>query len=247
MKKLAILFILLSSAAFLTSCQSDKASVNAQTGLGGSMARFTLTGDHLYIAENNSLEIINVTDPRNPTYVGETELDVFTETIFPYKDMLFMGTPNGMLIYSIANPEAPYQLSFYQHILGCDPVVVQDDIAYVSVNAGTQCRQGSVPILEAVDVSDPSNPEVLSQFFPEASLGLGVDDSVLFHCRGDYGLALYKTNLPDTMYQTGILPNIHAWDVIPFNNILLVIGQNGLYQYDYSDPNNLALLSQLPQ
>ena len=37
-----------------------------------------------------------------------------------------------------------------------------------------------------------------------------------------------------------------ALDVIPINNVLLMIAEDGLYQYDYSDINNLELLSVIP-
>ena len=37
--------------------------------------------------------------------------------------------------------------------------------------------------------------------------------------------------------------NIEATDVIPINGIAMVIGDDGIYQYDYSDTENLSLLS----
>jgi hypothetical protein len=40
--------------------------------------------------------------------------------------------------------------------------------------------------------------------------------------------------------------DINTFDVIPFNNVLMMIGDDGLYQYDYSDISNLALLSVIP-
>ena len=39
-------------------------------------------------------------------------------------------------------------------------------------------------------------------------------------------------------YQT-----INAHDVIPFNNVLMMIGSDGIFQYNYSDPKNIKLLS----
>jgi hypothetical protein len=34
--------------------------------------------------------------------------------------------------------------------------------------------------------------------------------------------------------------------VIPLDNVLMMIGADGLFQYDYSDPANIKLLSHLP-
>jgi hypothetical protein len=40
-------------------------------------------------------------------------------------------------------------------------------------------------------------------------------------------------------------PSIQAFDVIPVGNILVLIGENGLYQYDYSNVKNITLLSSI--
>ena len=40
--------------------------------------------------------------------------------------------------------------------------------------------------------------------------------------------------------------NLKAYDVIPYNNILIMIAQDGIYQYDYADLQNIRLLSKIP-
>ena len=39
--------------------------------------------------------------------------------------------------------------------------------------------------------------------------------------------------------------NINAFDVIPINGVLMMIGEGGLYQYDYSDLDDITMLSQI--
>ena len=38
-------------------------------------------------------------------------------------------------------------------------------------------------------------------------------------------------------------PDIKAFDVIPIGGVLVLIGDDGLYQYNYSDVKNISLLS----
>jgi hypothetical protein len=40
---------------------------------------------------------------------------------------------------------------------------------------------------------------------------------------------------------------VHAFDVItlPYSNVVMVIGEDGLYQYDATDKNNLVELSKI--
>jgi len=40
--------------------------------------------------------------------------------------------------------------------------------------------------------------------------------------------------------------NNYAWDVIPFNGILMMIGSDGFYQYDYENIRNIIFLSKIP-
>ncbi len=72
-------------------------------------------------------------------------------------------------------------------------------------------------------------------------------DEILFVCDGTSGLKIYDASNPMTLgsnlikQYTGITP----YDVIPLGNILVLIGTEGLYQYDYSDINNIQLLSSI--
>ena len=38
-------------------------------------------------------------------------------------------------------------------------------------------------------------------------------------------------------------PDIQAYDVIPLNGVLMLIGDDGLHQYDYTDLSDIKLLS----
>ena len=40
-------------------------------------------------------------------------------------------------------------------------------------------------------------------------------------------------------------PNINALDVIPLDNLLFTIGDEGFYIYDYSNLENITLLSKI--
>lgn len=78
--------------------------------------------------------------------------------------------------------------------------------------------------------------------------GLGIDNKTLFVCDGNDGLKVYNaTNVMQIgNNQVAHFNNIQATDVIPFNNRLLMIGEDGLYQYDYSNIQNITQLSRIP-
>jgi DNA-binding transcriptional MerR regulator len=168
------------------------------------------------------------------------------ETIFSYKDNMFMGTPTGMLIYSVKDPLKPTYASSVQHVFGCDPVVVDNDLAYVTVHSeANRCGQSANELM-VVDVSDVSNPKQLVSYTMTSPKGLGIDNGKLFIC--DDGLKIYKITEPQTLMANKIaqFKDMAGFDVIAYNNIVMMIAEDGIYQYDYSNENLIKYLSKIP-
>ena len=79
--------------------------------------------------------------------------------------------------------------------------------------------------------------------------GLSVTDETLFLCEGDFGLKVYSTE-DNTRIDKNLLDQISSiasYDVIALNNgdHLIVVGEDGIYQYDASDRENLSELSRI--
>ena len=72
--------------------------------------------------------------------------------------------------------------------------------------------------------------------------GLGIKNNLLFVCDGSSGLKVYdKTDVGDIKLLNHF-DYINTYDVIPLENSLLMIGDNTLFQYEYSD-DGIELLS----
>ena len=213
-------------------------------GLNGSMSRFAIYKNFLYTVLNNQLGIFNI-EADAPVQMGENfYVGWNVETIFSYKDCMFMGTPTGMLIYSVADPVKPVFQSSLQHFYGCDPVVVENDKAYITVRSGNNCGQNSNELF-VVDVSDVKKPKQLVSYSMTSPKGLGIDNGILFLC--DDGLKVYDATDPMIMMSKKLAhyQGMDGYDVIPFNNTLMMIASDGIYQYDYSNLNNIKQLSKL--
>ncbi len=215
-------------------------------GTAGSMSLFTIVGDYLYVMSEDRLQPFNLSAASSPTVEQAVGVWGNVETLFPYKDYIFMGTPTGMIVYGTANPAAPNYISGFSHARGCDPVVVQDDVAYVTVRSGGPCG-GTINQMDVIDVSDIYNPVLMNSFSMKNPHGLGIDGNLLFVCDGDAGLKVYDATDPITSGDNLLekFKNIQASDVIPLGTVAIVIGDDGIYQYDYSDPTDLQLLSKI--
>lgn len=238
-----------SEIAVLRQAQVDLINSSpTSAGVGGSMARFTVAGDHLYTVDLSTLRTFDISDIDQPVAGVTNEINWGVETIFPYEDKLFVGAQNGMHIFSVSNPNSPAFLSTYEHITSCDPVVVQDDIAYVTLRGGTECN-GFTNQLEIIDVANPSAPQLLEVYPMLNPHGLGIDGSCLFVCEGEFGLKMFDAEDITAIDQnlTQHFEGFHAYDVIPIGGTLMLIGNDGLYQYTYDcELGEIAQLSALP-
>jgi hypothetical protein len=217
-------------------------------GVGGSMARFITYDDYLYALESSwKLKSINIADTDNLRVENEISLWGNVETLFIADQHLYVGTSNGMHILDLVNPKAPNFLSSYTHITACDPVVVEGDRAYVTLRSGNTCG-GTQDLLEVIDISNKLEPKRLSSFTTSKPYGLGIDNGVLFVCEGSYGLKVYDASYESsiTSHMIASFPGINAYDVIPMEDFLFMIGEDGFYIYDYSDLNNITILGSLP-
>ena len=217
-------------------------------GIGGSMARFGLYNDYLYVVDNATLFMFDVKNPESPSDIGKQNVGWDIETMFIYDGHMFFGTQSGMQIYSLEVPTVPTHVGSFWHVTSCDPVVISDGFAYITLRGGTRCGS-NVNRLDVLKLSDNYMDNQLLASYPlHGPYGLGIDDQTLFICDGDAGLKVYdvadKTHIDD--HQIASFSNINTFDVIPFNNYLFMIGDDGFYQYDYSDLKNIHQISFIP-
>ncbi|MBK7410196.1 MAG: hypothetical protein IPJ40_20355 [Saprospirales bacterium] len=219
-------------------------------GVGGSMARFTLSNGHLYTVDDFNLRVFSLAAPLQPSLVNTVSMGWGIETIFPYDHYLFIGSTNGMYIYDNANATAPGYIAQLAHANACDPVFVSGNYAYVTLREGTFC-EGFDNQLDLVNISNIYSPYVEKTFPMENPHGLSINDNTLFLCEGAHGLKVFDISDPLKLDKNRLdyIKNIDAYDVISVpgkDNVLLLIGKDGFYQYDSSKPDNLKLLSKIP-
>lgn len=213
-------------------------------GFGGSMARFGIKDKVLYIVDHNNLKIFDISNKTNPVKFSDMYPGWNVETMFLTGNSMFLGTSTGMIIYDISIPLYPSSKSFFNHARSCDPVIVEDTLAYVTLRSGTTCG-GNINCLDVINVKNLTKPVMLMSYPMTNPHGLGKSGDLLFICDGNSGLKIYDSSDPKTITSHLIYqyPNINSYDVIPIGNLLVMIGEDGLFQYDYSDIRNIRLLS----
>ena len=215
----------------------------APAGIAGSYARFGLHNEFLYTVDNTWLRTWSVAAPcpvrRDSVAVGWN-----VETIFPWKDKLFIGSQTGVFVFNNSNPAHPVQEARFDHASGCDPVVCDDKYAYVTIHDGTTCN-GTFNQLDLIGIENLPSASLLKTYPMTRPFGLSVTNEHLFLC--DDGLKIFDKTDPLDLRQLSHLKSIKAYDVIAFSDShLLLVGDAGFYQFDVSDPANPRQMSLLP-
>ncbi len=243
---LSCLFLL----TFLSSCiesNFNDFNVGGNTSSGGSLASFTIVNNHLYAVNSTSIIPIDISDLAKPEPLEIVTIGTGIETIFPYKDQLFIGSNSALFIYDISDPEVPVRTTFFQHATGCDPVVVKDDYAYVTIRDGVSCNNFfRLNVLDIINVADPFNTFLVREIPLTNPRGLatGCNDK-LFVCDGPSGLLQFDITDPEDPVLDTTYAQFTANDVLIRDDLLILTGADGIYQFRCTD-EELLLLSNVP-
>ncbi len=217
-------------------------SFTGLTGIGGSLARFTIVDDYLYTVDQTNLFSFNIS-ATCPKLSNKSVIGWNIETIYPYGGNLFIGSTSGMFIYTLTNPGMPVFASQLQHWSSCDPVVVEGDVAYVTLHGGTACG-GFTNQLDIINVKSIYSPILLKTYPMSYPLGLSVYNNTLYLC--DDGLKIYNVSDWKNIQLQSHVPIVDTYDVILLSEShLILVGSKGLYQYDVTLKNKPELLSLL--
>jgi len=175
---------------------SNSSGVSSQSqGISGSITKFSLLNNFLYVMDGNNLKPFDLSAPTRPSNSNDVYIWREVETLFAYNDHIFMGTTTGMLIYETSNRNAPTQKGIIHHARACDPVVVDGDYAYVTLRTGTACS-GQQNQLDVIDVSNYALPELKKTYSLKNPHGLGIRNNTLYVCDGSDGLKIFDATDP---------------------------------------------------
>lgn len=239
---------------FIFGCEKSNnytgAFAGGGTGQGGSLARFTIMGNHLYTVDHENLNVFDITSGGQPVFKRTVPVGFEIETIFPFRDKLFIGSTTMVHIFSIADPANPQKLSEAispEVMRRCDPVVAKDSVAFATLRTNGPCG-GTQSILAVYDIRDITRPVQRGSFPVWEPYGLGYSGNTLYVCDGLQGLVVFDISSPfqpshvNTISSQG---NSRFIDVIPYNNLLVAWVTDGMMLYDITDKQSPVLIKKI--
>lgn len=230
-----VILVIATCVGFVSCTKEGALASNASAGKGGSLTRFTITGNYLYAVDNHYLYAYSLINPTKPEKVYTSPLNFDIETIYPYNNYLFLGTKTGLYIYSIDTASKPRLIGEAKHARSCDPVVANDSVAFVTLKGSNNCGP-AISGLYIHDIKNITQPILKKTVELPNPVGLGLQDSVLYVCCGNAGLKVFNVNKP---YSPGLISTQSDGvyiDVIPYNGTLICFVEDGIILYDITNP-----------
>ncbi|MHA2053093.1 MAG: LVIVD repeat-containing protein, partial [Candidatus Hodarchaeales archaeon] len=161
---------------------------NPPIPLSGS-AECVAFSDYVFLGDSYGLVILDVTIPASPTEVGVCRVYDFTEGVDVENGHAFFASYSGLTIvsYDPNNPSSPSVVGFLATTGDAYDVDVINDYAYIADGSNG---------LVIIDISTPSNPQVIGQIGTTNALGVFINGSSAYIADGQDGLAIIDISNP---------------------------------------------------
>lgn len=151
------------------------------------------------------------------------------------------------ILFDLSNPSSIPQISVLENRASCDKFIFKNQIAYVISQGGGFCGN-PVSKLDLLDISNSGAPSVISTYPMKSPKNLAIDFPFLYVCEGVNGFKVYdvsdKMNVDKHVITSKT--ELHPNDIILSGKIVIVNAEDGIYQFDGSNPKSLHQLSKLP-
>lgn len=217
---------------------------NSKQGIG-SINRIAYSNGHLYTIGNTKLS--SFSDNGSLELVSSNYVVQQMETIFPHNDKLFIGTRNSMEVMSLSDPGRPVHITSFFHANACDPVYPIEDVAYLTLRAGTADETncpGTDNLLVVLDIKQIESPKVSQEINMASPYGITMIGNKLYVGEGRNGLKIFDASDKLNPILESSVSSIQAYDVIAHptkSDILLIAGPDGLNQYRIQKDNKELL------
>ena len=248
------LLFLTCATLLLFACSKDSADLSSNTGKSGSITRFAIYQNYMYVLNLNEVQTYDITQKDHPVLVHHLATDYGLETITIYDNTIFLGSTTALYILDISNPAQPTIQSKSERLIdvgftGCDPVVVKDNYAYSTIKTiENVCgRFSTQSALVVYDITNKSAPVVVGTYALGTPNGLGYKDNYLFICdEGADQLVIFDITNPAMLVETNYsVPITDPYDLIIDGQKMIVSSKTDFQVFDVSDITRIRKLGQI--
>ena len=199
-----------------------------------------IVGNLAYIADSNSLQIIDISNPAFPTFKGsyDTQDNIYGGGTYNVKivDNLAYVIASGLAIIDISNPALPVLKSRLNNPLDFDVEIV-GNFAYITANADVYGGYG----LQIIDISNPVSPTFIGSFAINYHGGTPYDVKIVgnlaYLADRQQGLKIVDISNPVSPTFIGSYDTLgNTWNLQIVGNLAYIADFDSLQIIDISNP-----------
>jgi hypothetical protein len=148
-----------------------------------------VSGGYAYVAmEGQGLRIVDVSDPANPAVVGSLDTEGMAEAVDLDGNLLYLADGEaGVKAIDVSDPAAPQQIGAF------DTPGYAQDVAKARLEDQLYVSDGSSRFLLVLDVSDPSELVLLTQYETMGFVwGITLSEPLAYLASGERGLLILQ-------------------------------------------------------
>jgi hypothetical protein len=189
---------------------------------------------YLFVADDNSLQVLDISVPGFPSYAGSAVLfsgiGIDGEGVAVSGDQAFVAHYFGLEVFDVSTPSNPIPRGTAM-ITGAKGVAVEGDYAYVV---------GGASGLDVVNIFNPMNPIVVGSlpFWVGTSYDVALSGNYAYIAAGDLGLAVVDISDPSSPSLLGGLDTggqAYSVDIVG-DSAYVADGSGGFLLADISNP-----------
>jgi len=213
---------------------SSLADEVGRLALPGYSCALDKNGNYVYIADQeDTLRVISVSNPSNPSQVGKLALNVDRPVaVFALGNYVYVACRgSGLYIVNVTNPSSPSLAGSYDTQGQAYYVYVEDTIAYVA--DGTRG-------LRVINVADPTNPSEIGFYDTNGiTQGIDLDGNIMYLAEGGSGIKVFNVSDPTNPQQLSSLDTPGtAKNVLICDSLFVADAGSGIKVFDVSNPAN---------
>lgn len=199
-----------------------------------------VSGNIAYLGNEDTLEVLDTTDPANPLELGELVLTSKVTGIAVSDSSAYVACDSGLHIIDVSTPSSPQEVGYFGTVGQAKSVAFSDGYAYLAADSA----------LYIIDISIPSSPQGIGTFNTgDWVQAISVSDGYAYVADGLSGLRVIDISIPSSPQEVGYFdtPDI-TMDVIVSDNYVYVTngwtepftgtGSGGLSILDISTPSS---------
>lgn len=199
-------------------------------------------GDRAYLADNNGLKIIDVTDPAVPVLLGSAGTPGITTGVFVSGRYAFVADgDSGLTVIDVVDPALPVVVGRADTTGNAQGITVAGNYAYIAA-------ANAAPDLQIFDITDPAHPALVGALsLTGSAFDVQIAGDYAYIAASSVGLHVVDIGDPSApaLAATYGAATQGYGLAIDGNELYLAAGTGGLHVLDISDPTSPLSITSL--